>query len=195
MEAAFSALMGLFSGGGAAAAGTAAAGAAGATGTASAAAGAASGFSGLAALKTGTALLSGISALGQIGMGNAQAEIANAQADEAILQAGQENLDAKQRQNRIRREMASILGETKNKYAAAGVDLTGGIAEGQAQRTAQDAASQISIDRRDSEFIQAQYRARARNLRRQGSMARAGGLLNAVGTVANSAMSIRQLGD
>ncbi|WP_319519821.1 hypothetical protein [uncultured Martelella sp.] len=193
MEAAFSAIAGLFSGGGAAAATTAAtaAGAAGAAGTVAPAVAAGSG---LAALKTGIIGLSAISALGQIGMGFAERDIARAQADEADLQAGQERLDAQQRQNRIRREMASILGETKGKYASAGVDLTGGIAAGQARKTAEDAAEQISIDRRDSEFVQAQYRARARNLRRKGGMAAAGGLLNAINTGANTALNIRQLG-
>lgn len=186
MQAALAAIGGLFSGGGAAAAaGTAAAGAGGA---------AATGLGGLAALKGGMALMSGISMLGKIGQGMEQAGIMRAQASEADLQGTQEMLAGQQRQNRIRREMASILGETKNKYAAAGVDLTGGIADSQARRTAQDAADQISIDRRDSEFVQAQYRARARNLRKQAGGASRAGLLSALETGANTAFDIARLG-
>ncbi|MET3601051.1 hypothetical protein [Martelella mangrovi] len=188
MEAAFSAIAGLFSGGGAAAATTAA------TAAGAGAGAAATGLGSLATLKTGMTLLSGISALGQIGAGRAEAQVLRAQADEANLQAGQERLDAQQRQNRIRREMASILGETKNKYAAAGVDLTGGIAQSQAERTARDAADQITIDRRDSEFVQAQYRARARNLRRGAGQAQTKGLLAALETGGNTAFNIARLG-
>ncbi|TPW33242.1 hypothetical protein FJU08_01370 [Martelella alba] len=187
METAIAAIGSLFTGGGA---GAAAAGAA----SASAATSAASGLASAAALKTGFGILSGVSALGQIGLGLSQASTFRAQANEADLQAGQEQVAAQQRQNQIRREMAAIFGDTKGKYAAAGVDLTGGIAQDQAQKNAQAAVDQISIDRRDSEFLQAQYRARARNLRNNAGSAIGGGLLSALGTTSSAGLSIAQLG-
>jgi hypothetical protein len=135
-----------------------------------------------------------IGVLGQIGAGQAQADQLNQQAGEADLQSGQEQLQGQQRQNRMRRELARVLGQNDVTYAAAGIDLSGGVAKDQAQTAKQQAASEISIDQQDVEFRRALYKQRALRLRQSANDAVGGSMLKALGTAADFGLSIARRG-
>lgn len=186
MQMAFAAIGKVLGGLGLGAASGATAGAATAAGTVT---GATSGA--LTALQGFGAVLK---VLGTMGQANAASNASLQQANEADLQASQEKLDSQQRQNRISRELARVLGQNDVTYAAAGIDLTGGIAATQAQDAKKRAAAEITIDRRDTDFRAAQYRARAAGLRDRARSERGAGLIGALGTAADFGISMMQRG-
>ncbi|MFN7125291.1 MAG: hypothetical protein ACK4M8_05370 [Allorhizobium sp.] len=164
-------------------------------GAAGAAAGAATAATGIAgASSTALTALQGIGSvlkvLGTIGAGAAAANESNQLAVEAELQDGQEQVEGQQRQNRISRELARVLGQNDVTYAAAGIDLSGGIAQGQAQTAKERAAAEITIDQRDTEFRRAQFRQRASGYRQRAKSQKGGALLEALGTAADFGMSV-----
>ncbi len=169
-------------GSGAAAAGTAAAGATTAAGASSGALTALQGFG------------SALKILGTIGAGVAAANESRQLATEADLQAGQEQVEGQQRQNRIRRELARVLGQNDVTYAAAGIDLSGGIAQEQATTARQRATDEITIDQRDTEFRRALYRQRASGYRARGRSQIGGALIGALGTAADFGMNVAERG-
>lgn len=135
-----------------------------------------------------------VQAVGLIGQGQAQADTLNQQASEATLQAGQEQVQAQQRQNSMRRELARVLGQNDVSYAAAGVDLTGGIAADQAANAKKAAATELSIDQQDTDFRRALYRQRAQGLRRQAGSVQTASMLSALGTAADFGVSLAKRG-
>lgn len=161
-------------------------GALGIGGSASAATGAASGA---ATTASGFSLAQGFStalqALATIGAGAAAAAQDRAMADQADLQAGQEQVESAQRQTKMKRSLLQVLGENEVVFASAGIDISSGIAQSAAQEAQKRAASELSIERRDSDFRRALYRARATNLRRSASSRMGGALLTAIGGVAD----------
>ena len=192
METAIGAIASLFGGGAAANTGiitTLATGAGAAASTAGTAAGISSGV--LTALQGVSALLG---VMGAIGQGQAQADTLNQQAAEADLQSGQEQVQGQQRQNNMRRELARVLGQNDVTYAAAGVDLAGGIATDQAANAKKAAATEISIDQQDTDFRRALYRQRAQGLRRQASSVQTASMLSALGTAADFGVSLAKRG-
>lgn len=159
--------------------------AAGATATATAGSGA------LGALQGFTTLLK---VVGGIGAAAASARADNAAADQADLQAGQEQLAGEQRKTKMSRELARVLGNNQVAYAAAGIDLSQGVAAENAANAKQRAASEISIDQQDTEFRRALYRMRATGLRDRARSTKGGALLGAIGDVAGYGMSLAERG-
>lgn len=168
------------------------AGAGAAAGAATAATGAA------AASSTALTALQGIGTvlkvLGTIGAGAAAANESNQLAVEADLQAGQEQVEGQQRQNRISRELARVLGQNEVTYAAAGIDLSGGISQGQAQTAKERAQAEITIDQRDTEFRRAMYRQRASGYRQRAKSQKGGALIQALGTAADFGIGLAERG-
>lgn len=165
-----------------AAAGTAATAAGGATAAGSGALTALQGFS--------TAL----QVLGGIGAGAAAARASEQQADQADLESGQEQLAGVQRQTKMRRELARVLGQNEVAYSAAGIDLTQGVAADSAARAKQQAASEISIDQQDTDFRRSLYRMRAQGLRQRARSERGGALLGALVPVAQFGIGVAERG-
>lgn len=132
--------------------------------------------------------------LGGLGAGAAAARATNQQADQADLEAGQEQLAGTQRQNKMRRELARVLGQNEVAYSAAGIDLTQGVAADSAARAKQQAASEISIDQQDTDFRRSLYRMRAQGLRQRARSERGGALLGALVPVAQFGISVAERG-
>lgn len=166
--------------------------AAGAAGTATGAATtAAAGSGALGALQGFSTVLK---VLGTIGAASASARADNQMADQAELQAGQEQLAGEQRKTKMSRELARVLGNNQVAYAAAGIDLTQGVAAENAANAKQRAASEISIDQQDTEFRRALYRMRASGLRDRARSTKGGAMLNVLGDVAGFGMSLAERG-
>lgn len=148
-------------------------------GTGAAAGGAAAG-TGLSA----SSLLSGIATVGGVlaamGAGNAQAESYKAQAFTSDMEAENEKAQSLQRTTAMKRELARILGENDVNYAAAGIDLSGGVAAEARQTAEKRAAQEISIDRSMADAKKAMLKAQAATYRRLASQARTTGFLNAI---------------
>jgi len=132
--------------------------------------------------------------LGGLGAGAAAARATNQQADQADLESGQEQLAGVQRQNKMRRELARVLGQNEVAYSAAGIDLTQGVAADSAARAKQQAASEISIDQQDTDFRRSLYRMRAQGLRQRARSERGGALLGALVPVAQYGISVAERG-
>ena len=123
-----------------------------------------------------------------------QVQATNEEAGQAKLQAGQTKVESFARQTAMRRELLLTLGENDANFAGGGTATGQGIAltaRKQARDTTQD---QLSIERRDSNFRAALYRARAQGLRRRAGTELFTGLLGAVGKGVSGAISIGQLG-
>jgi len=156
-------------GGGTAAAGTAAAGTAAA---------------GSSTLMTASTLLSGVATAGgvlaAIGAGKAQADSYKQQAFTSKMEAENEQVAGLQRTTAMKRELARILGENDVNYAAAGIDLSGGVAKEARQTAEARAAQEISIDRSMTDAKRGMLRAQAAAYRRLGRQAKTTGFLNAI---------------
>lgn len=169
MQLALGAITSLF-GGGAAAAGAGAAGAA--TGLATAA----GGSSGVLSILQGAASVAGV--LATIGAGNAQAESYKAQAFHSDMEAKNEEAQGLQRTTQLKRELLKIVGESDVNYAAAGIDISTGVAA-EARATAEDRASQeISIDRSTTDARAAMARLQAASYRSLAQSAKSNALFS-----------------
>lgn len=170
-------------------AGASGAGAAAATGAAAAGAGMGSGA---------LAALSGISTvfkvLGGIGAGKAADFQAQQQAVQTELQAGQEQLQSVQRQTSMKRELLRVLGQNDVTYAAAGIDLSAGVAQDAAASATKRASEEISIDQQDTDFRRALYRMRASGQRQAGKDAKRASLVSAIGDGLNFGISLAERG-
>lgn len=163
----------------------------GAAGAAGAASGAAIGSGALGALQGFTTVLK---VLGGLGAAAASARADNAAADQAELQAGQEQLAGEQRKTRMSRELARVLGNNQVAYAAAGIDLTQGVAAENAAAAKQRAASEISIDQQDTEFRRSLLKMRASGLRDRARSTKGGAMLGALGDIAGYGISLAERG-
>lgn len=163
-----------------------------ATTTAGAATGAtAAGSGALGALQGFSTVLK---VLGTIGAGAAAARESNDLAAQTMLQEGQEQLAGEQRKTKMSRELARVLGNNEVAYAAAGIDLTQGVAADSAANAKARAADEISIDQQDTDFRRAMYRLRAQNLVARGKSQKGGALLSAFGDVANYGIGLMERG-
>lgn len=138
--------------------------------------------------------LTALKVIGTIGAGISAAREAKQAANEADLQVGQEENAAKQRQTRIAREMARVLGQNDVSYAAAGIDLTQGIAQSQSTRIRQQAADDITIDQRDADFRKSMYRQRANAYRAKARSSIGGALIGALGDVGSYGLDLSERG-
>jgi hypothetical protein len=186
MELAISALGSLFGGAGLTTGAAAASTAATTAGTV------ASAGSGVLSALQGVSTVLGV--LGTIGAGAASSRASEQQADQADLQSGQEQLAGTQRENKMRKELARVLGQNDVAYAAAGIDLTQGVAADNAARQKQQAAQDISIDQQQTDFQRSLYKMRAQGLRAQASSQRGGALLTSLGQVAQYGVSLAERG-
>lgn len=129
-------------------------------------------------------LLSGVATAGGVlaamGAGRAQAESYKAQAFTTDMEAENEKVAGLQRTTAMKRELARILGENDVNYAAAGIDLSGGVAK-EARDTAEArAAQEINIDRSMTDAKRGMLRANAASYRRMARQAKTTGFLNAI---------------
>lgn len=185
-------------------AGSAAAGALGAglipgVGVASsAAAGVAGAAAGGTALSTALSILQGVatvtSIFGTLGAAENEAIALEGSARMTELDAGQNQLASTQRQSVMKRELMRVLGENDVAIAAAGIDLTGGVAESSRAQIKGDASREISIEREDDELRRALLKARSSGLRTRAAGAREGGLLRAFGQGASLATDLFERG-
>lgn len=135
-----------------------------------------------------------LSALGTIGAGAAAAQQSRDMADQTELQAGQDKVEATQRQTQMKRTLLEVLGENDVSFAAAGIDLNGGIAQSSRAAAEKRASEELTIDRRDQDFRSALYKVRAQGLRRRASSQMGGALLGALGQVAGVGIDLAQRG-
>ncbi|MFK0330907.1 hypothetical protein ACIQUB_07265 [Rhizobium sp. NPDC090275] len=166
---------------------------------AGAAATAATATAGTAAVGSGAlGVLSGVSTLlkvvGTIGAGRAAAAESRQLADQADLSANQEQLAGEQRKTKMTRELARVLGNNDVAYAAAGIDLTQGVAASNAASAKARAADEISIDQQDTDFKRSMYRMRASNLRDRARSQKGGAMLSALGDVAGFGIDLASRG-
>lgn len=187
MELAVSALGAMFGGG--AAAGGAAAGGAAAGGGLAAAAGAGS---------TGMSIAQGLSTIasivGTVSGGFQKKDSYDLQAGAANLEADREKTAGVRRTTDLKQELLRVLGNNDVSFAAAGIDISGGIA-GDARAAAEKrAATEISIDRSDTDARIAARKAQAAGYRRLGKAARRGALIDAAGQAIDFGTSLMQRG-
>jgi hypothetical protein len=147
---------------------------------------------------TALTILSGVATVASIA-GNLQAAEASAQqslanAMQADLEGGQQRLASTQRQTAMKRELARVLGENDVAIAAAGIDLSGGIAESSRASAMKAATRELSIERSDDDARRALIKARANGYRRQAASYRTGGMLAAFGDAADYGIGVMQRG-
>ncbi|SFT67178.1 hypothetical protein SAMN05444141_102673 [Pseudovibrio denitrificans] len=179
--AAFSSLLG---GGGAAAgagAGAAAAGAAGGAAIAGLGSPAAMILQGIAGA---TSILSGLAA------SNSQADAYEMKAADADFAEVDERSQGMARTTALKKELAAALGENDVKFAAAGIDLSGGVAEDTRQNLESDSAQEISIDRADTSARMGLHRSRAAGYRSLAKSTRKAGRLAAFAQGANLGLKL-----
>lgn len=128
-------------------------------------------------------LTTAISALATIGGGLAGAAESRDLADQADLQDGQEQVQSAQRQAQMKRSLLEVLGNNDVTFAAAGIDLSSGIAQSARTEANKRAVQELSIDRQDTDFRRALHRMRAQGYRRRAGAQIGGALLGAVGQV------------
>lgn len=128
--------------------------------------------------------------LGTLISGFEEARQSDDLAAEAIVDAGQQQLRSTERQNQLRRELMRVLGENDVAAAAAGIDVSGGIAASQRRTANEDASRALSIERRDDELMRARLRARAAGLERRATGQRIGALVDAATQVAKFGMNV-----
>jgi hypothetical protein len=164
---------------------------------------AAAGTAGTAAATAGTAstvfnILQGTAsvfgALSAIGAGAAAADEANAQAFQAQDQAVAEEAQGLARRTEMKRSLARIIGENDVNFAAAGIDISSGIAAGNREFQNREAVSQMTIDRADTDRQRAALRARASGYRGVARSRRAAGFLEAGGRLASFGADMAQRG-
>lgn len=163
------------------------AGAGGAAGGAAAAATGAVASAG-SSLFSASGLLSGLATVGGVlasmGAANAQAAAYKNQAWQSKMEAENERIQGLQRTTRMKRELGRIVGESDVNYAAAGIDLSGGVAK-EARDTAESrATSEISIDRAMTESRRQTLLAQRAMYRQMAKDAKKTGFLNAFAAAA-----------
>lgn len=142
-----------------------------------------------AGLGGASTLLSALQAVGTIAGGLAAAGASKDMAAQTELQAGQEKVESTQRQTQMKRSLLSVLGENDVAFAAAGIDISGGIAQQARQTANRRAADELTIDRRDSDFRRALLKMRAQGYRKQANSQIGGALLSAAGGMINTGLN------
>lgn len=161
-------------------------------GAAAGAAGAAAGTASTLTALQGLATTLGV--IGTIGSAFSAAASSNQAANQADLEAGQTQLESVQRETQMKRELLRVLGENDANFAAAGIDLTGGIAAGARNRANKQATQELSVERNNRDFRVSMYRARANGLRQQAFSKIVGGFVDAAGQGVKYGLSRYKLG-
>lgn len=155
-------------------------------------------WTGAAGAASTLSILSGVanavSAVGAIGSGLMAFQEGNAKADETELQIGQDRVASANRQLQLRRNLYQILGENDVAYAAAGIDISGGLAQSTRQQAERDNAFDLSLERSDDDMRRALLRARVRNYRQSGVAGLGSGLLKAAGIGLNYGIDVAERG-
>lgn len=136
---------------------------------------------GISALDILSGIATAASVLGTLTAGVSEAGMLDQQASEARIDAGQQQLQSQQRANDLRRELFKVLGENDVAFAAAGIDVGGGIAQSSRADATRMANRELTIERRDDDMRRAMLRARAQGLNRAAGATRGGALLKAIG--------------
>lgn len=168
------------------------------SGAASAIGGAASAI-GLGSAETlATSILGGtataFSALSSLRAGQQQASAYRSQAADAMLEATTEEIAGKRRELGLKREFSGVLGDISRAYAAAGIDLSYGAAEGARARAETTADQELTIDRATTEMRKSRLVSRAGSYLTMAREARASGVLQAASTAAGGAFRIANRG-
>lgn len=141
---------------------------------------------------SGVATIAGI--MGTLGAADANARSFEMSAIETDMQVGQEQLQAQQRQSTMKKELMRVLGENDVAIAAAGIDLSGGVAESSRAQIKDDATRQLGFEREDDELRRAMLKARGRGLRVKAQGTRDASLLSAFGQAAEFGMDVAERG-
>jgi hypothetical protein len=144
------------------------------------------GLGGLAGLGAGglgalSSMATAVSVLGAVGRGVSGLMQGNAEARDSEIQAGQVAVQTAQRQSEMQKELVQIMGGNDVAFAAAGVDVSQGIAANARRDVSKEAARAQKIAGDDGAFRRSMLRLRARNQRRAGVGKLASGLLGAFG--------------
>ncbi len=160
--------------------------------------GAAAGGTAIASASTVLATLQGVattvSVISTIAGTLFKASATQDQAKQAEMQGTQTKIESLDRQTRMKRELLKALGANDVRFAAGGTRGGQGIALSTARQSQNDTTREISIERANSNFRTALYRARAQGLRRKAGTELFTGLLGAVGTGIQGRMSQIKLG-
>lgn len=143
-------------------------------------------------------ILSGLataaSVVGTMQSAQSDSTAAFSNAIQSDLEAGQSQVGSEQQATQLKRELAKVLGENDVAIAASGIDLGGGISDTTRAKAKQDTATQLSVNYQDDEMRRALLKARANGYRAQSASYESGGLLKAVGQVAEFGLGALQRG-
>ncbi|MFK8250188.1 hypothetical protein [Ancylobacter terrae] len=151
--------------------------------------GAAATTAGLSAASILSGAASVLGAFGSLASGAADSRALTMQAGQADLDAKREQNLGIQRRTAMKRELLTVLGENDVNAAAAGIDLSTGIAEDMNAAAETSLAQELSIDRADQDYRAAQHRARAAGFRSQARARRMASYLSAGGSLLQSSVS------
>ncbi|MBS7545691.1 hypothetical protein [Ancylobacter oerskovii] len=149
---------------------------------------------GVSALSILSGAASVIGVLGSLASANAQADSMREQAAQVELDAKREDNLGLQRRTAMKRELLTVLGQNDVNAAAAGIDISSGIAQDMNESAETAAATELSVDRADQNYRAAQLRARAANLRSQATAVRKAGALTAAGGILQSGITMYNRG-
>lgn len=147
-----------------------------------------------ALLTTAQGVTTLFSALSRIGAGAADADQLEAGAWATERQAKTAEAQSLQRETELKRRLLATLGQNDVAYAAAGVDLTQGVAAQANAEAERRAASEISIERSGLQAELGQYGTRARLQRRMARAARRASYLEAGGIIGSGLIDIAERG-
>jgi len=145
-----------------------------------------------------TSLLQGglglVSAMGELRAGQAQADALRSQAADTRLNITQEGIAGTERQDSLRRQLVSAIGERDTAYAASGVDLSFGTPVSARRQAIADADRAIVTDQNNVNLRQTQYRSRALSLEQMAADAASAGGIKALGSIFDTAIDITARG-
>ena len=160
-----------------------------ASGTAATAA-AGSSFSAATALQILSGAVSVFGALSGIAAANTEADGIDNQAATKDIEAKREEVNSVRRTAAMKRELARVTGDNDVAFAAAGIDISQGVAADSRRNEAVSAANEISIDRADSDARKAMLRSQALGLRSRAKSKRKAGKINAIGKIVKTGLSL-----
>lgn len=147
-----------------------------------------------ALLTTAQGMTTLFSALSRIGAGSADADQMEAGAWATERQAATAEAQSLQRQTELKRRLLQTLGQNDVAYAAAGVDLTQGVAAQANAEAERRATDELTIERAGLTAELGQYGTRARLQRRMARAARRASYLEAGGIVGSGLIDIAERG-
>ncbi len=138
--------------------------------------------------------LSVFGVMARIAQASADADAMEDQAAAKEVEETGEEARKMQNQAAMKRELARLSGENDVSFAAAGIDISHGVAADTRSSEAKKAANQLTIDRADADKRKAMLRMQAAGLRSRASARRSGALYTGIGQLANTSFKIARRG-